>query len=321
LANNAAPIQPAAQSDNAARQAFARRYGLPAPSPAATASAIDPTTGLPVAAEVSESPEHGAVRSRLETIILDKVQFDGLPLGEVIKILVDQSASRDADKQGMNFMVNRETPPASSATIDPTTGLPVAPAEAPDLRVVTIKIDPPLKHIRLIDALDAITKSADQPIKYSIEDYGVLFSFDWARVGNSARQVAVAPPQFRVATYRVNATNDFVGGLKRAFHKSFNNQPVQPEQVSVALVLITEDLGAKNKLRIVYNDQTGVIMARGTEDDLQILEAVITTLGGSIANRPETTPTASNTASEAFARRYGIPSVSGKSDANNARQY
>lgn len=275
LANNAA-----AQPGNDARQAFARRYGLLTAAPV-RGPVIDPATGLPVAAEVSESPEHGAVRSKLESIILDKVQFDGLPLGEVIKILVDQSAARDDGKQGMNFIVNRETPPATASAIDPATGLPVAPpVEAPDLTGVIIKIDPPLKRIRLVDALDAITKSADQPIKYSIEDYGVLFSFDWARVGNSTRSAAVAPPQFHVATYRVNATNDFLAGLKRAFHKTFNNEPVQPEQVSVALGDLTIDLGAKLRPRIVYNDQTGVIMARGTDEDLQILEAVITTLGG-----------------------------------------
>jgi beta-lactamase regulating signal transducer with metallopeptidase domain len=293
LANNTAPTQPAAQSDNAARQAFARRYGLPA-TPPATASVIDPATGLPIAAEVPESPEHGAIRSRLETIILDKVQFDGLPLDQVIKILVDQSASRDADKQGMNFMVNRETPPASSATIDPTTGLPAA-VEAPDLAQVTIKIDPPLKHIRLIDALEAITKTADRPIKYSIEDYGVLFSFDWEKVGNFPRpQPAALPPQFHVTTYRVNTTNDFLNSLLRTFHKSFNNALAQREQVSFALDEITKELGAKNKLRIIYNEQTGVIMARGTEDDLQILEAVITTLGGSPM---------SNAANQTFSQR------------------
>ena len=272
LANNAAPTQPAAQPSNDARQAFARRYGLPA-------TAIDPATGLPVPAEVPESAEHGAVRSKLESIILDKVQFDGLPLNQVIQILVDQSAARDAGKQGMNFIVNRETPPPKASAIDPMTGLPAATSvEAPDLTQVIIRIDPPLKHIRLVDALDAITKSAERPIKYSIEDYGVLFSFDWARVGNFSQPVS---PQFHVATYRVNATNDFLAGLQRAFHKTFNNQPVQPEQVSVALGDLTIDLGAKLRPRIVYNDQTGVIMARGTDEDLQILEAVITTLGGS----------------------------------------
>ncbi len=40
----------------------------------------------------------------------------------------------------------------------------------------TIKINPPLTDIRLADVLDAIVKVADRPIKYSIEDYAIVFS-------------------------------------------------------------------------------------------------------------------------------------------------
>src|SRR5439155_22244600 len=45
-----------------------------------------------------------------------------------------------------------------------------------DLGKTTIKIIPPLTGISLQDALDAITKVADRPIKYSVEDWAVVFS-------------------------------------------------------------------------------------------------------------------------------------------------
>jgi general secretion pathway protein D len=41
---------------------------------------------------------------------------------------------------------------------------------------ISIKINPPLTDIRLADVLDAIVKVADRPIKYSIEDYAIIFS-------------------------------------------------------------------------------------------------------------------------------------------------
>jgi hypothetical protein len=41
---------------------------------------------------------------------------------------------------------------------------------------ISIKIVPPLTDVRLADVLDAIVKVADRPIKYSIEDYAVVFS-------------------------------------------------------------------------------------------------------------------------------------------------
>src|ERR1043166_4698245 len=41
---------------------------------------------------------------------------------------------------------------------------------------ISIKIVPPLTDVRLADVLDAIIKVADRPIKYSVEDYAIVFS-------------------------------------------------------------------------------------------------------------------------------------------------
>lgn len=45
-----------------------------------------------------------------------------------------------------------------------------------DVREFVIRIDPPLRHVRLLDALDAITKVSDRPLKYSVEDYAIMFT-------------------------------------------------------------------------------------------------------------------------------------------------
>ena len=54
--------------------------------------------------------------------------------------------------------------------------MPAPPAEQVDLSAIAIKINPPLNDVRLVDVLDAVVKVADRPIKYSMEDYGVVFS-------------------------------------------------------------------------------------------------------------------------------------------------
>ncbi len=45
-----------------------------------------------------------------------------------------------------------------------------------DMGDVTIKISPALANVRLIDVLNAMVMAADKPIKYKVEDYGVVFS-------------------------------------------------------------------------------------------------------------------------------------------------
>src|SRR5208337_3379800 len=124
------------------------------------------------------------IYSKLEHIHLDTFGSAGLPLSEVIRNLSDEARKRDPEKRGLNFIYNANVDSAGGATggagaIDPATGLPVpaaAPAEQVDVGSITIKIDPPINDITLADALDAIVKVADHRIKYSVEDYAVVFS-------------------------------------------------------------------------------------------------------------------------------------------------
>jgi general secretion pathway protein D len=124
---------------------------------------------------------------KLDSIRLDNVSYDGLPLTEVVKALSDEARRRDPERRGLNFIVNQNVDTGASAgvgafvpqQIDPNTGLPIAsaaPAETPDMAGISIKIVPPLTDVRLADVLDAIVKVADRPIKYSVEDYAVVFS-------------------------------------------------------------------------------------------------------------------------------------------------
>ena len=123
-----------------------------------------------------------AIITKLELIRLDNVAYDGLPLGEVVLTLRNESMRRDPEKKGINFLINQNLDPGEAIpTPAPMLGpdgnpLPAAPTEQIDVSAVSIKIQPPLNNVRLLDVLDAVVKVADRPIKCSIEDYGVVFS-------------------------------------------------------------------------------------------------------------------------------------------------
>jgi beta-lactamase regulating signal transducer with metallopeptidase domain len=114
------------------------------------------------------------IREKLGRIVLDQVQYDGLPLAEVIRQLIEESRRRDPEKLGVNFLIVNTAP---FSAIDSATGLPIT-SESVDTGTTTIRIEPPLNNVRLIDALDAIVKVADRPLRYVIQDYGVVFSPD-----------------------------------------------------------------------------------------------------------------------------------------------
>ena len=150
--------------------------------------------------------------SKLDRIRLNEFgPYENLPLSEIVKTLYDQAKARDPENRGINFIINANvdtgvTTAAPSQT-DLTTGLPAPapPAETVDMNTIAVRINPPLRDIRLADLLEAIVKVADRPIKYSIEDYAVVFSL---------RGREATPLYFR--TIKVNP-NTFIQGLESVF--------------------------------------------------------------------------------------------------------
>jgi tetratricopeptide (TPR) repeat protein len=194
-------------------------------------------------------PGRQAIVAKLDHLHLDNVSYDGLPLNEVLRQLTELSKARDPERKGINFLINNNPDlsgypgggPGGAATgpgavgagaagfvgggrgagapqlLDPNTGLPAAPAadaggaaagEAPDVGSYIVKI-PSLTDVRLADVLDAIVLVADHPIKYSIEDFAVVFSSK--------------NPQGEhlfMRTFRVDP-NTFYSGLESVYAQSF----------------------------------------------------------------------------------------------------
>ncbi len=148
------------------------------------------------------------ILSKLDRIRVDEVKFDNLPLPEVIKNLSALAKQRDPDKEGINFMMDRQAGSAGGgpAAIDPTTQLPIPTSEAVDITAINIKIDPPLYNVRLADVLDAIVRTSEKPIKYSILDYTISFSTkNQEPVPLEIRTFRVDPNTFRQGLESVSA--------------------------------------------------------------------------------------------------------------------
>src|SRR5207247_2525498 len=98
------------------------------------------------------------IKSKLHRTILPELVFDNAPLPEALRQLSEQAARHDPEGQGVDFLLNPNVP------------------ERLDMNTVVVRLNPPLRNVRLGDAIEAIVKTADKPIRYSIEDYAVVFS-------------------------------------------------------------------------------------------------------------------------------------------------
>ena len=96
---------------------------------------------------------------KLSAIRLEKMTFDAVPLGDVLRWLSGEARLRDPERKGINFII---TPGASDGTNE--------------VAMLLITIHPALTNLTLGDALDAVLLLAPKPIKYSIQDFAVVFS-------------------------------------------------------------------------------------------------------------------------------------------------
>ncbi len=288
-----------------------------------------------------------AIMSKLDRIKMDAVLFDGLPLGEVIRILNEEAKKRDPDKRGINFLINPNQETASAGApvataFDPITGLPLAPPpseeDTADLSGVLIKINPPLTDVRLADVLDAIVTVAEQPIKYSIEEYAVVFSlrgyepvplytrtykvdpntfwqgleavggfaFGDISVGNSSgggssggggggrgggqggqggsSSSAISVPRVNVGG-EVSTGGGSGGGQQRGGQQSgtglrfiTSTNSMEEVQSAVRQFFITMGVDLTPPKTCFFNDRSGVLWARATLQELDIIESAVQVL-------------------------------------------
>lgn len=139
---------------------------------------------------------HQKIKQKLSQIRFEEVVFDGLTLDEVIQHISEEIRRRDPEKKGVNFMYVSPTAapvqlngaggaaaipgadpndaPALDALGNPVVAAPPIAPPSPDLASVVINLRQPLRNLTALQVLDAVTKTADQPIRFGINNYSVV---------------------------------------------------------------------------------------------------------------------------------------------------
>ncbi len=145
------------------------------------------STSVLLAQPVPKPPTgKAAIRAKLDSVVLPELcALDGFSLGEVVELLIKVAAKVDPATTHINFLVVPSKfvglkKPEEGPAIDPNTGLPILgkPSSSfdswgPDA-VKMQGLVRPLRAITLGQALEIITRFADMPTKFSVEDYGVV---------------------------------------------------------------------------------------------------------------------------------------------------
>jgi hypothetical protein len=203
-----------------------------------------------------------AIYKKLESIRLEEVRFDNLPLSEVISKLSAEAKKHDPTGRGINFIINPTVDnfDASSGPIAPSTGLPVL-----DVAAVPINLVPRILNVRLCDVLDAVIKVAGKPLEYSIEDYAVAFSAK----GRSERALYV-----RIFNVDRNALNQSLGKyLAPGLTETPENLRQFHENLLQFLATLGVDLTPPKSL--YFKDREGLLRVRATLQELDTIELAL----------------------------------------------
>ena len=204
--------------------------------------------------------------AKLERIRIDSIQYDGVPLSEVVRQLSEDIKKRDPEMKGVNFIIA-----TSVNRVDTETGLPVTPQPEPfDLGATAIELIPPLQDVSLLDLLDVIVKVADKPIKYSVEDYGVVFS----------PKTVETPPLYN-RFFKVDTIT-----LIKSLESMMGKKPTASATnlLSTNLIALVREFfaGAGVDLsppkNVFFNDRLGMFMVRATRQDLDTVEQALQVL-------------------------------------------
>ena len=181
------------------------------------------------------------ILARLDTLQVQKVDFENTTLANVLNWLTTESRRLDPAGGGIPFIMN---PP------------PRRQDETVALEDVRVRLAQPLSNLRLVDVLEVIVKVADKPLKYSIEDFGVVFSFRHTETPPLHTRIFKVEPGSFGAHLRALTGKDDMAEALRKFLADLNVNLAPPKN-------------------IYCNDSEGTIIVRGAPQDLEMIETAI----------------------------------------------
>jgi len=149
------------------------------------------------------------IQHKLESIVIDKVNFEKLDIAAVIQFLQQKSKELDPDKEGINFVLRLSSdvttpPPADNAAPG---AAPAAPGTAPAAPPPSIhrEVSITLENVPLSEILGYIIQQTN--LQFSVEDYAVYLrpSIDEGET-LTVRTFLVPPGFFEGSTLRINVS-------------------------------------------------------------------------------------------------------------------
>lgn len=178
---------------NAAEPDPKSAVGQSAPAPAAATSAPSVTPSR--ANQPLPRPPSLTLRQKLDLIVLEEWSVPSeTPLVEVLKGLQAKTRKRDPDRVGVNFLA-----------------MGTGANGGPGIETFTLKIDPPLRKVRLREVLQAVAQLAKPPagqagpiaLRFSVTDYAVVFQATDAAAPAQTRTLRANPNTFRQGLERI----------------------------------------------------------------------------------------------------------------------
>jgi len=182
------------------------------------AEAISPDiVALPATASLIDHPSHRAeITHKLQSIIIDKVNFEKLDISAVMQFLQEKSKELDPDHQGINFVLrlSSDTSVPTDATAAPggavaPTGAAPADAAANPPHAIHREVSITLADVPLSEVLGYVISQTN--LQYTVEDYAVYLrpSIDEGET-LTVRSFLVPPNFFMGSTLKVTlgATTD-----------------------------------------------------------------------------------------------------------------
>jgi len=265
------------------------------------------------------SPKRQAIYDKLRSIRLNEWgPLDTRPLGEVIRDLSAAVRKADPDHQGVSLIIS-----GNASSVDPN-GLPMKSPEI-DLSKASVRFGTQLKDLTVEEILNTIEKVADQKIRYSVEDWGVLISpagpqpkalhtrFFQVDAQKFQQLLQTAPTSTNTAPRNSNegrggTTTNREGGI--SFLTEVTTSATVVSGVQKFLSQIGVDVTVQGKALFV-SDKLGLLMVRATLEDLDAIEKVFEpfdikpSMGGSLRSASELTNSLS--AGRAAAGQAGDP--------------
>jgi len=225
---------------------------------------------------------------------LDEISFKNVPLIEVLRGLAEESRKRDPEKRGVNFLVSSPLGTVESpvGTLDSATAPtpPSSPAPPASLASLPITIYP-LTNLCLADVLGIIVKVAPRPIRYSIEDYAVVFSL----------RPDQEPSPLYIRTFKVdpNTLIERLGIAKGPMETNVTGAilPTLVKQLAQAGVDL-DPLKNPGK-SVLFSDRNGMLLVRATLQDFDTIERELAALAQPAEPATATADVAASTAGTA----------------------